>query len=102
MAKASTLVDDFNDDLVNTTLWTVTPSASDTVREVNGRVEIRPLSNAAAANYAYTSVSKYDLTESQVRVELVRALRPGRTPPATSSPRSTSATTSPSTWATVR
>jgi hypothetical protein len=75
MAKAHTLVDNFNDDTIDATLWTVTPTGSETLREVNGRVEIRPLSTIAG-NYAYTSVSTYDLTESQVRVELQRALRP--------------------------
>ena len=55
MAKAHTLVDNFNDDTINATLWTVAPSGSDTIREVNGRVEIRPLSNAAAGNYALPS-----------------------------------------------
>ena len=74
MAKASTLVDNFNDDQINATLWTVSPSASPTIAEVNGRVEIRPLSNTTGV-YQYTSVSTYDLTDSFVRVELVHPLR---------------------------
>jgi len=76
MAKASTLVDNFNDDVINAALWTVTPAASDTIREVNGRVEIRPVSDATGT-YTYASVSTYDLTDSFARVELVRALRAG-------------------------
>jgi len=74
MAKAHTLVDNFNDNTIDTTLWTVTPTGSDTLREVNGRVEIRPLSNQTGF-YTCTSVATYDLTESQAHVELVRTLR---------------------------
>ncbi|HEX8907437.1 MAG TPA: hypothetical protein VF771_21470, partial [Longimicrobiaceae bacterium] len=74
MAKASTLVDNFNDDQVNTTLWTVSPAGTTAVQEVNGRVEIRPASNVAGT-YLYASATTYDLTNSEVRVELVRTLR---------------------------
>jgi hypothetical protein len=72
MAKAHTVVDNFNDDTVNTSLWTVTPAGSDTIREVNGRVEIRPASNSVASYFYYTS-STYDATESSFTVEVVHA-----------------------------
>jgi hypothetical protein len=71
MAKAHTLVDDFNDDQTNTALWAVTP-AGGTVRETNGRVEIRPTGNQTG-NYVYYTPITYDLTESRFAVEVVRA-----------------------------
>ena len=74
MAKAHTLVDNFNDNQLDPTLWTAFPSASTTVREVNGRLEIRPLSGTTGT-YSISSVSAYDLTGSQVAVEVVRTLR---------------------------
>jgi hypothetical protein len=73
MAKAHTLVDNFNDNAQNTTLWQNTASAQ--LREVNGRVEIRPLGNQATPVYlTYASFTTYDLTSSEVRVEVVRPL----------------------------
>jgi hypothetical protein len=78
MAKAHTLVDNFNDDTTNATLWTVgdnpTPAAG-RIREVNGRLEIRPEPNATGTNLNfYGSATTYDLTSSEVRVEVLEAL----------------------------
>ncbi|HYW13755.1 MAG TPA: hypothetical protein VE871_17465, partial [Longimicrobium sp.] len=78
MAKAHTLVDNFNDDTTNATLWVVgdnpTPAAG-RIREVNGRLEIRPEPSAAGSNLDfYESATTYDLTASQVMVEVVEAL----------------------------
>ncbi|MDB4949670.1 MAG: Vanadium haloperoxidase [Gemmatimonadetes bacterium] len=73
MAKAITLVDDFNDDLTSTSLWVVVP-AGDAVREVNGRVEMFPPSGSVG-NFLYASAAMYDLTESEVRLEIVRVPR---------------------------
>ncbi len=71
MAKAHTLVDNFNDNSLDTSKWTA--SASERLREVNGRVEIRPPGHTASSSYDYQSASTYDLTGSEVRIELVRA-----------------------------
>ncbi|HEY0018892.1 MAG TPA: vanadium-dependent haloperoxidase [Longimicrobium sp.] len=69
MAKAHTLVDNFNDDTTDTALWTV---AGTVATETNGRVQIRPPGNQAGY-YTYASSVTYDLTESQMRVEIVTA-----------------------------
>ncbi|HEU0076631.1 MAG TPA: hypothetical protein VFQ76_03215, partial [Longimicrobiaceae bacterium] len=69
MAKAHTLVDNFNDNQVDTTLWVV----SGNTRETNGRVEIRPQSNWVNSP-GYASLATYDLTGSQVWIELVESL----------------------------
>ncbi|HST57144.1 MAG TPA: vanadium-dependent haloperoxidase [Longimicrobium sp.] len=71
MAKAHTLVDNFNDDQTNTALWAVSPPG-DFVRETNGRVEVRPRSNQPGTYVYYTPVP-YDVTESSFAVEVVRA-----------------------------
>jgi hypothetical protein len=78
MAKAHTLVDNFNDNTTNTTLWTVadqpTPAKS-RIREVNGRLEIRPEPSTSGTNLNdYQSATTYDLTASEARVEVVQAL----------------------------
>ena len=76
MAKARTLIDNFNDNATDTAKWVAygAPAPlSDRVRETNERLEIRPLSGATG--YAgYTSAATYDLTASEAAVELVRAL----------------------------
>ncbi|HST57143.1 MAG TPA: hypothetical protein VLK84_00555, partial [Longimicrobium sp.] len=78
MAKAHTLVDNFNDDQPDTTKWVVggdSVSAGQRIREVNGRLEIRPRPNIATPEFSYyDSVTTYDLTASQVFVEVVQAL----------------------------
>ncbi|HEX6913437.1 MAG TPA: hypothetical protein VF142_23735, partial [Longimicrobium sp.] len=82
MAKAHTLVDNFNDDSIDqydattnpTGRWTVAAAGTETLREVNGRVEIRPLGNTANSYSYFNSATTYDLTESEVRLELVEPL----------------------------
>ncbi len=77
MAKAHTLVDNFNDDTLDPAKWTVTtPSAAlaDRIREVNGHLEIRPAPSLTGTNqyfYRSTGGAVYDLTESMVFVEAV-------------------------------
>ncbi|HSU16244.1 hypothetical protein [Longimicrobium sp.] len=71
MAKAITLVDNFGDNVTDATKW----SAFGPVQEVNQRLEIRPVSGASNSFGGYNSVSAFDLTDSQVSVEVVRALR---------------------------
>jgi hypothetical protein len=74
MAKAHLLVDNFNDDTTDTTRWT--PYGGDFLREVNGRVEVRIPSSAAGINYAgYMSAVAWDLTGSEMWLELVQPLR---------------------------
>src|SRR5690349_8679219 len=58
MAKTHELVDNFNDNATDTAKWV----ASGQVQEVNGRLEIRPVSGTAGSSGAYTSVATYDLT----------------------------------------
>jgi hypothetical protein len=70
MAKAHTLVDNFNDDAIDTAVrWF--PSVS-LAREANGRIEI-PLPSGSAGSGKLISRTTYDLVGSEVRVELVRA-----------------------------
>ncbi|HEY0036816.1 MAG TPA: vanadium-dependent haloperoxidase [Longimicrobium sp.] len=76
MAKAHTLVDNFNDNSTDTAKWNPygSPgSAADRLREVNGRLEIRPASGAAGYS-GYESLATYDLTRSHAAVEVVSAL----------------------------
>ncbi|HYW05975.1 MAG TPA: hypothetical protein VE913_03405, partial [Longimicrobium sp.] len=76
MPKAHTLVDNFNDNSSDTTKWIVYGNPAplaERVREVNGRVEIRPASGASGYN-GYQSVATFDLTESRISIELVAPL----------------------------
>jgi hypothetical protein len=80
MAKSHTLVDNFNDNATDPAKWVVfdnpTPAAG-RIREVNGHLEIRPSPNVAGANYSYyQSATTYDLTASQIFVEVVQAPSP--------------------------
>jgi len=77
MAKARDLIDDFNNN-VKDSKWNAygnPPPVSDRIREVNGRVEIRPRSGDSGAYTGYVSSSTYDLTDSWTHVELVQPLR---------------------------
>jgi hypothetical protein len=77
MAKAHTLVDNFNDNTVDvynvvtnpTGRWKPAPG----VREVNGRIEIPlPSGMSGTSSGEMSSNATYDLTDSEVRIELVR------------------------------
>ncbi|HEX2210405.1 MAG TPA: hypothetical protein VHG93_22190 [Longimicrobium sp.] len=72
MPKAHTLVENFNDDTPNTSLWYPYGGAE---TEVNGRLEIRPRSSFNDTYGGYTSVATYDLTGSSVCMEVVHAGR---------------------------
>lgn len=78
MAKAHTLVDNFNDNTTDTTLWSVTDTplpAAGRIREVNGRLEIRPEPDVPGTTHnQYRSIARYDLTNSSIHVEVVQAL----------------------------
>ncbi|HEY0019309.1 MAG TPA: vanadium-dependent haloperoxidase [Longimicrobium sp.] len=74
MAKAHTLVDNFNDDTLDTGKWSAYGATNDRVREANGRIEIRPSSGAAGYS-GLAANTTYDLAGSEVRVEVVRTLR---------------------------
>ncbi|HEX7241028.1 MAG TPA: vanadium-dependent haloperoxidase [Longimicrobiaceae bacterium] len=70
MAKAHTLVDNFNDNTVDSGKWSHSIGFA---AEVNQRVEIRLPGNQAGTNtFSYRSVSPYDLTGSAIWVELIR------------------------------
>jgi hypothetical protein len=76
MAKAHTLVDNFNDNATDNAKWVSYGSPgvlAERIREANGRVEIRPASGATGYS-GYRSVAAYDLTRSHASVEVVRAL----------------------------
>ena len=76
MAKAATLVDNFDDNVTDPTLWAVTVSVGPTaerLREVNGRLELRPPGTIGYARYE--SVAAYDLEDSFTGVEVVQTLR---------------------------
>jgi hypothetical protein len=74
MAKAHTLQDNFNDNVIDSTRWTWFGGSE--IQEVNGRIEIRlgtfPNSSTGAG---YVSAAAYDLTGSEARIELVQAPR---------------------------
>jgi hypothetical protein len=70
MNKAHTLSDDFKDNVPDTGKW----HPFGEVAEVNQRLEIRPLANVAANYSGYVSATTYDLTDSQVQVEVVQTL----------------------------
>ncbi|HEY0014882.1 MAG TPA: hypothetical protein VGC13_01135 [Longimicrobium sp.] len=78
MAKAHTLVDNFNDNQIDSAKWLTVgnpPPAAERIRETNGRIEIRP----AIGTHGYSGISsslRYDLTDSEVRLEVVHALQP--------------------------
>jgi hypothetical protein len=70
MAKANTLVDNFNDNSRDSSKW----NGFGDWAEVNGRLELRP--TGTAGNYAgYESTTTYDLRGSEVYLELVQPLR---------------------------
>lgn len=78
MAKVHTFHDDFDDNATDAARWSAygNPAPlSERVREVNGRVEIRPRSNHTGVHSGYFSISRYDLTDSHVHIELVQPLR---------------------------
>jgi hypothetical protein len=77
MAKATELFDDFNDNSISATKWVVVGPApvAEHIRETNQRIEIRPRPfQTASANWFLRSATPYDLTDSEMRVELVQAL----------------------------
>ena len=79
MAKVHTLTDNFDDNATDAAKWRAygNPAPlSERVREVNGRVEIRPRSNHTDVRSGYVSLSQYDLTDSHAHIELVQPLRP--------------------------
>ena len=73
MAKAHTLTDSFGDPTLDTAKWA--PYSAGVERQANHRLEIRPESGATNSYGGVSSAVAYDLTSSEVRVELVRALR---------------------------
>ena len=82
MAKIETLVDSFSDDSINNARWTPyggPAPITDRVRETNGRIEIRPASGTTGYS-GLISDTTYDLIGSEIRVELVRALRAAEGP----------------------
>ncbi len=76
MALIETLTDNFDDNARNTSLWTLT-TGTGTTAETGGQLVITPASNNPSATYdGYTSVSTYNLTSSQVTVEIPQGITP--------------------------
>jgi hypothetical protein len=73
MAKAHLLQDNFNDNSTDAARWAA--YGGGLVREVNGRLEVRPKSNTTSSYGGYSSATTWDLTGSEARVEVVRPLR---------------------------
>ena len=79
MSKAATLVDNFNDNSLDTVKWVAVGDPlpiTDRAREVNGRIEITPRSGEGPRNSGFRSVGSYDLLDSYAHVELVQTPRP--------------------------
>ncbi|MEW5927362.1 MAG: vanadium-dependent haloperoxidase [Gemmatimonadota bacterium] len=72
MPSASTFRDDFNDGTFSGN-W----NAWGPVREVNGRIEMRPVANGTDDWTGISSVGVYDLTDSYFSVEVVQVLYSG-------------------------
>jgi hypothetical protein len=70
MAKAHTLIDNFNDNLTDSSRWKVDGDA----REVNQRLEARPPPHTNDGYAGYYSNASYDLTGSSVKVEVLQPL----------------------------
>ncbi|MFL5538958.1 MAG: hypothetical protein ACJ8J0_08195 [Longimicrobiaceae bacterium] len=71
MAKAITLIDNFNASVFDTIKWTVLSTAQAT----NRRVEIRPAASLSGTNLGLVlSGTTFDLIDSEARVEVIRAL----------------------------
>lgn len=70
MAKAHTLSDNFNDNLRDSARW----KSDGDVQEVNQRVEARPPPHINDGYAGYTSADSYDLTDSWVKLEVLRTL----------------------------
>lgn len=68
MALASTLTDNFNDNSLNTGLWTAYADAGTSLAEANGRLELTLRANGNGYVGVF-SVAQYDLTGSSVLVE---------------------------------
>jgi hypothetical protein len=76
MAKAHELVDNFNDNAIDTTKWTefgAPAPISERIRETNGRIEVRPRSTDTSLYSGFMSATQHDLTDSYAHLELVRA-----------------------------
>ena len=70
MAKIATLADNFDDNSLNTGLWTATNNAGVVGSETGSRYQFAIAPSTAAYSYL-TSVATYDLTNSAVYVQLV-------------------------------
>jgi hypothetical protein len=60
MARTHELIDNFNDNLTDTTKWV--PFGR--VQEINQQLEIRPASNTAQSSGGYVSLLSYDLIQT--------------------------------------
>jgi len=74
MAKAHTLTDNFNDNTTDSSKWKIDDDGAGEAREVNQRLEVRPPPHTNDGYAGYHSAVSYDLTDSWVRVEVLRPL----------------------------
>lgn len=74
MARVETLTDNFNDNSMDTSLWTLQVGTG-TTAETNGQLVLTPASNNPGATYdGYSSVNTYDLTSSRASIECVQGV----------------------------
>jgi hypothetical protein len=72
--RIETINDDFNDNSMDTTLWT-TINGSGTVSETSGRLSIAPASSFVGLDYqGYSSIRQYNLTGSQITIQLIQGM----------------------------
>lgn len=68
---AERLIDDFDDNTLNTTLWTKVEGGSATVAETGGQIVVTfPASSTASTDGELQSVSTFDLTGSSVYIRV--------------------------------
>lgn len=74
MARVETLTDNFNDNSMDTNLWSLM-SGTGTTAETGGQLTITPASNNPGATYdGYSSVGTFDFTGSQATIECVQGI----------------------------
>lgn len=73
MALIETFCDNFNDNTMDSNLWSVLVGPGSTV-ETGGQLAITPATTAGAQYDGYTTINTYDLTGSGVTVQYVKGL----------------------------
>jgi hypothetical protein len=73
-ARLETLTDNFNDNTMDTNLWSLLVGTG-TTAETGSQLVLTPASNNPGSTYdGYSSVNRYDLTSSQATIELAQGV----------------------------